>query len=119
MKQHHNDCDLGDQLPPDYYRPGSSIMHGKTVYSEWVEQPVPGGWMRFERESLGAPWVRVERWIEFFGMPWNPSGLYRYRGRTLSGWPQEVQFYDPDTKEWWDCPNINAHMRIARATNPS
>jgi len=111
---HHSDCDLGDELPPDYFSPGYSIMHGKPAFSTWAEIPHDGAYLRFERTDLGAPWVRVERWIEWHGMPWNTGGLYRFRGKRLCGWPDEVQFYCEETGQWEDCPNVNAHMRIAR-----
>lgn len=44
-------------LPPDYFSPGTSIMHGKIVCSLWAIAYWRGQSYRFERTELGAPWV--------------------------------------------------------------
>lgn len=46
-------------LPPDYFSPGVSIMHGKPCFSKWAIAYWHGREFRFERTDLGQPWVRT------------------------------------------------------------
>lgn len=43
-------------LPPDYFSPGTTMMHGKLVGSLWAIAYWEGQSYRFEREKLGAIW---------------------------------------------------------------
>jgi len=47
------DCETGDELRQDYFRPG---IHPKLGSSLWAETSRN---FRFERVAVGKPWVRV------------------------------------------------------------
>ena len=113
MSANHRTCGIGESLPVEYFSPGTSIINGKPCSSLWAEIPHNGEWLRFERSEIGAPWIRVERWTEFTGMPWRPNGLYRFRGRRVCGWPNEVEYYDEELKQWMKTPNYNVHQKAS------
>jgi len=46
-----------------------------------------------------------------FDMPWGQR-LYRWMGKTVSGYPATVEAWDNTTREWVYCPNVNVHKRI-------
>lgn len=113
MSANHQACKIGEFLPADYFSPGASVINGQPYSSLWAEIPHGGEWLRFERNKIGDPWVRVERWIEFVGMPWDSNRLYRFRGRRVSGWPDEVEYYDEDLRQWEKAPNCNVHIKAS------
>ena len=41
------------------------------------------------------------------------GGRYRFRGRSLSGYPKDLQAYG-DAIGWSPCPNVNIGVRIQR-----
>lgn len=55
----HSLTPVGSALPPDYFSPGTCLMHGKVVCSLWAVAFYSGSQTRFERTGLGEPWVRV------------------------------------------------------------
>lgn len=54
-----HDGPIGTALPPDYFSPGTSIMHGKLCFSTWAIAYWAGQQFRYERADYGADWVRV------------------------------------------------------------
>lgn len=113
MSNNHKTCEIGESLPADYFSPGTYIINGQLHCSLWAEIPHKGEWLRFERSAFGEPWVRVEQWVEFVGMPWNRNRLYRFRGRHICGWPSEVEYYDDQLKKWEKTPNYNVHKKAS------
>ena len=51
---------IGTELSPDYFSPGTSVMHGKEVGSLWAIAYFNGLTFRYGRQKLGAAWIRVE-----------------------------------------------------------
>jgi len=47
------------ELPPDYFSPGTCIMNKEIVYSPWAIAFWNGKSYRFEREILGGVWIRA------------------------------------------------------------
>lgn len=43
-------------LPPDYFSPGTNVMHGLPVGSLWACAYWQGWKYHFTRTRLGAPW---------------------------------------------------------------
>lgn len=41
------------------------------------------------------------------------GGRYRFNGRTVSGYPRDLQIHDHETG-WSACPNVNIGIRIQR-----
>lgn len=50
---------IGTELPPDYFSPGTSIMHGKLQYSPWAIAFYRNTPYRYERSNYGQPWIRT------------------------------------------------------------
>ena len=55
----HATLSIGQSLAPDYFSPGYSVMHGKKVSSLWAIAFWQNAAIRYEREDIGAPWIRI------------------------------------------------------------
>ena len=50
---------IGGALSPDYFSPGTYEVGGQITGSPWAIAYWHGVQYRYERNKLGAPWVRV------------------------------------------------------------
>lgn len=56
----HSITPIGGSLRPDYFSPGTYVLDGQVLGSPWAIAYYGGQSFRYERVTLGEPWVRVE-----------------------------------------------------------